>query len=75
MPPSKPAQAKASTQKQAKSPNPERKERVVTASNGQRMRSTLAQMQKARSAPLISPQHPPPRAPRPKASLLRQPHR
>lgn len=71
MPPSKPSQAKASTQKPARSPNPDRKERVVTAANGQRMRSSLAQMQKARSQHLISPQRPPQPVPRPKAALLR----
>jgi hypothetical protein len=71
MPTSKAAQAKQSTQKPARSSNPDRKERVVTASNGQRMRSTLAQMQQARKVPLISPQRQPQQAPRPKASLLR----
>ena len=53
-----PALPKSSTQKPAKSPGPDRKERVVTASNGQRMRSSLAQMQKARSVPLMSPAAP-----------------
>ena len=75
MPPSKAAKAKPSTQKPARSSNSERKERVVTAVNGQKMRSSLAQMQKARSQHLISPQHPPQPAPRPKASLLRPPNR
>lgn len=72
MPTSKPAAAKASTQKPARSSSGERKERVVTASNGQRMRSSLAQMQKARSLPLVSPQRQVAPAPRPKASLLRR---
>lgn len=67
-----PALPKSSTQKPAKSPGPDRKERVVTASNGQRMRSSLAQMQKARNVPLMSPQRPPAQVPRPKAALLRR---
>lgn len=67
-----PALPKSSTQKPARSPSPDRKERVVTASNGQRMRSSLAQMQKARSVPLMSPQRPPVQVPRPKAALLRR---
>ncbi len=71
MPPSKAAKAKPSTQKPARSPKQDRKERVVTAVNGQKMRSSLAQMQKARSQHLISPQHLPQPAPRPKAALLR----
>ena len=75
MPPSKAAKAKPSTQKPARSSNSERKERVVTAVNGQKMRSSLAQMQKARSQHLVSPQRPPQPAPRPKASLLRPPSR
>lgn len=74
MPALKPAAMKSSTQKPARSSSPDRKERVVTASNGQRMRSSLAQMQKARSLPLLSPQRQPAPAPRPKASLLRRPN-
>ena len=55
-----PAAKKPAPAKRLSQPRQERTERVVTMPDGQRMRSTLAQMQKARSQPLISPQQPRP---------------
>ena len=66
-----PSPKKAPQPKRQAKPRQEKAERVVTMPDGQRMRSTLAQMQKARSLPLLSPQRPPAPAPRQKASLLR----